>query len=165
MKRKILSSLMAGGVMLGLFVLIHGLRQGEGEALASSSSVSGKEIADGARYSAVQKRGIRRAVMANPDELMSLNGRDVRAVLNQPGLVRRDLPTVVWQYRNEACVLDVYFTTASAKATKAPVAHYEIRARQKGVTDEDVQDVCVQSLVRERAGQSFVNLDALYKSN
>jgi len=165
MKRKMLSFGMACVAILGLFVLIHSLRQGEGEALASSSSVSGKTIEDGARYSALQKRAIRRAVMVDADELMGLNGRDVRAVLNQPELVRRDLPTVVWQYRNEACVLDVYFTTASAKASKAPVAHYEVRARQKGVADEDIGAVCVQSLIRERAGQNFVNLDALYKAN
>ncbi len=165
MKRKILSFLMAGGVILGLFVLIHGLRQGEGEALASSSSIAGKTIEDGARYSATRKRSIRRAVMSNADEFMSLNGRDVRAVLNQPELIRRDLPTVVWQYRNDACVLDVYFTTASAKAAKAPVAYYEVRARQKGVADEDVQGICVESLIRERAGQNLVNLEALYKAN
>lgn len=165
MKRKILSFGLASVVILGLFVLIHSVRQGEGEALASSSPLAGKTIEDGARYSAVQKRAIRRAVMNDASALMELNGLDVRAVLNQPGLVRRDLPTVVWQYRNEACVLDIYFTTASAKASKAPVAHYEVRARQKGVADEDVQGVCVQSLVRERAGQNFVNFDALYKSN
>ena len=165
MQRKILSLLMAGAVILGLFILIHGLRQGEGEAMASSSSVSGKTIEDGVRYSATRKRSIRRAVMRSADEFMSLNGRDVRAVLNQPGLIRRDLPSVVWQYRNESCVLDIYFTTSSAKASAAPVSYYEIRARQKDVADEDVQGVCIESLVRERAGQSFVNLDAFYKAD
>ena len=96
---------------------------------------------------------------------MTLSAMDVRAVLNQPELIRRDLPTVVWQYRNQDCVLDVYFTTASPKADKAPVAHYEVRARRKDVADEDVQNICIQNLIRERAGQNFVNLDALYKAN
>ena len=96
----------------------------------------------------------------------TLTGREIRAVFNQPELVRRDEPTVVWQYRNESCVLDVYFTTRQTKVAKAPVVHYEIRAREIGVDDEAVQGTCIPDMVRSRAqGINFVNLDALYKAN
>ncbi|MEZ5813137.1 MAG: hypothetical protein R3E13_00180 [Alphaproteobacteria bacterium] len=166
MKRKILSFILFSTAMLGLFILIHALRQGEGEALASSASVAGKTIEDGAQYSAMRKRSIRRAMISDVNELMNLTGGEVRAVLNQPELIRRDLPTVIWQYRNKSCVLDVYYTTAGAKkVNKTPVAHYEIRARQKGVADEDVRESCLPSLIRARAGNNFVNLDGFYKAH
>ena len=165
MKHHILSFLTVSGLLLGLFFLIQSLRTGEGQAMASSTGVAAKAISEDLRHSSAEKRSIRRVVMKSPEGLMQLSGRDVQAVLQKPELVRKDLPTVVWQYRNESCVLDVYFTTSSPKASQAPVVHYEVRARNKALQDADVQGVCVRDLVRARAGGNLVNIDALYKAD
>lgn len=164
MKHQILSFLGACALILGVFIVVKSLRVQDGQAMASSANVAVKSIEDGARLSSAEKRRIRH-VMMKDGGIETLNGRDVRAVLKQPELVRMDLPTVVWQYRNDFCVLDVYFTASSPKVLKSPVVHYEVRARQNDVADEEVSGVCVEKLVREKAaGQNFVNLDAFYKS-
>ena len=164
MRLERLSFLIALAVVLGLFFTVHSFKGDEGQAQASSVGVVAKSIERDVRYSASEKRSLRRAVLGAPDGLLALNGGQVRAVFNQPELVRRDLPTIVWQYRTSECVLDVYFTTR-AQVAATPVAHYEVRARGKGVADEDVHKSCLQTLVRERAGVNFVKLDGFYKAN
>ena len=165
MMHRRLSFAVAVLAVLGLFIAIQALKQDEGQALASSSAALGVDALDeDARYSSTKKRMLRRALMADDAELLTLNGRDVREILRVPELVRRDLPTVVWQYRNEGCVLDLYFTTSDPQALKAPVVHYEVRARQTSGAALS-QAACLQSLVRARAGQNFVRLDALYKAD
>ena len=160
-----LSLLVALAIIFGFFFIIHSMREDAGQAQAAASGAAGKMIARDVEYSRSDKRSIRRALLASDQNLLTMSGRDVRAVLNQPELVRRDLPTVVWQYRNEMCVLDLYFTAASAKVAMSPVVHYEMRARKKGVEDTDVRASCLKGLVRGRAGTRFVALDAFYKSN
>lgn len=148
--------------VLGVFLLVKAFKGHDGQAIAAPS-ISG--VAYKTHYSQSDKRALRRQVMYKAGGLSYLNGRDVQAILKTPELVRQDLPTVIWQYRNEMCVLDVYFTTNEPKAFKAPVVHYEVRARNSALRDEDVQDACINDLVRERAGQSLFNLQALYKAN
>ncbi|MCB9983344.1 MAG: hypothetical protein H6861_06695 [Rhodospirillales bacterium] len=165
MRKRYLSFLIALAVICGFFFVIHSVRQESGRAQAAVGGLSVRTIARDVNYTRADKRAIRRAMLAGDEYLLSLKGADVRAVLDQPELVRRDLPTVVWQYRNEFCVLDVYFMAASAKVSVSPVVHYEIRARQKDVRDEDVQGRCLESMVRAQAGARFVSLDGFYKSN
>ena len=45
--------------------------------------------------------------VAPPTDLVGLDGTTVEHWFGKPGLVRRDFPAEVWQYRNQACVLDV----------------------------------------------------------
>ena len=164
MKPERLSFLIALFVVLGLFFAVHSFKAGDGQAQASSVGLTAKLIGEDARYSAAERRSFRRTVLSMPDGLLSLNGGQVRAVFNQPELVRRDLPTIVWQYRNAQCVLDVYFT-ARAQVAATPVVHYEVRARGKDARDEDVQGRCLQALVRERAGARLVTIDRFYKAD
>ncbi|HOO81044.1 MAG TPA: hypothetical protein PK513_00885 [Alphaproteobacteria bacterium] len=153
-------------VIVGFFFAIHSLKQDYGQAQAASG-LAGKMIVRDAEYSRADKRALRRVMLGGSESLLSLSARDVRVVLSQPELVRRDLPTVIWQYRNKVCVLDVYFTVADGvkKVSEAPVAHYEVRARQKGMSDQDVQEECLENLVRANAEARFVRLDGFYKSN
>jgi hypothetical protein len=60
-----------------------------------------------------------------PVDLVGLDGPSLETLLGKPGLVRRDYPAEVWQYRNPSCVLDVYFYTDAARLT---VTHAEARA-------------------------------------
>lgn len=166
MKHETLSFGLALAAILVVFFTIQSFKGTEGQAQAAATGLAGKTIGQDAMLSASDKRAIRRTIMNSPRGIMELNGREVRAVLNQPELVRRDEPTVVWQYRNESCVLDVYFTTRHSKVAASPVAHYEIRAREVGVEDDAVQATCVADMVRERTGGvNFVNLDGIYKAN
>ena len=39
--------------------------------------------------------------------ILGLDGAEVRLLLGDPGLIRRETPAEVWQYRTAGCVLDV----------------------------------------------------------
>jgi len=39
--------------------------------------------------------------------ILGLDGGAVRKLLGEPGLIRRETPAEVWQYRTASCVLDV----------------------------------------------------------
>jgi len=106
---------------------------------------------------------LRREVAFSPDTILDIKGRDVHKIFNTPELVRRDLPTVIWQYRNEACVLDVYFTAASADVMKAPVVHYEMRERAFEGGKVGDQKACANSLMSRGASFKLLNFSALYK--
>lgn len=147
-----------------LFVLLQIFVADKREALASSSSFDGRIIVEDGRYSIPQKRGIRQQVLRDQQGLLDLTGAEVRAILDQPELIRRDAPTIVWQYRDDTCVVDLYFTTTAAKASKAPVVHYEARGRSDEISDEYAKEHCVENLVREAAPSRFVSFDAIYKS-
>src|SRR5262245_27258158 len=43
-----------------------------------------------------------------PPKVLGLKPHDVQELLGMPKLVRRDDPAEVWQYRSNACVLDVF---------------------------------------------------------
>ena len=156
---------MAMAMILCVFALVRALPVGEQSAQASSIGLPGKSIERDAQNSVAQKRGFRRAVLNNHENMMTLTGGQVRSILNQPELVRRDLPTVVWQYRNDECVLDVYFTSSNTRLDNTPVAHYEVRGREDA--DEYAADVCLGSLIRANAGNglNFASIEVLYKAD
>ncbi len=131
------------------------------EAQASVSS-SGDVAKD---YSSTQKRYIQRALLARHDNLYKMDGASLRAVLENPGLVRADLPTVVWQYRNEACVLDVYFKVKNEqdKADLEPVAYYEMRSRRIDEAHVDEQ-ACLASLMPPANAPRMLGVNSIYKS-
>jgi hypothetical protein len=60
-----------------------------------------------------------------PADLVGLDGLSLEHLLGKPGLVRRDYPAEVWQYRNPSCVLDVYLYPDDERLT---VTHAEARA-------------------------------------
>ena len=124
-----------------------------------------KQFERDAQNSVSQKRGFRRAVLNNHENMMTLTGGQVRSILNQPELVRRDLPTVVWQYRTDECVLDVYFTSSTTRLDNTPVAHYEVRGREDA--KEYAADQCLGTLIRANAGHglNFASIEAMYKAD
>jgi len=92
-----------------------------------------------------ERRKLRRFVSRNPDNLLRITGRELALVLKEPELVRSDFPTIVWQYRNEQCILDVYYDSMKDDVLKAPIVYYEIRAREEGVSAEDISKSCIKS--------------------
>ncbi len=64
----------------------------------------------------------------NPQQLFGLDAHNVAALLGPASFVRRDGPAEVWQYRAEACVLDVYLYK---EVRGLIVAHIDLRKRLK----------------------------------
>ena len=161
MRKKLLSLLMACVVSLTVLGLHHALKTDhEGTAFASID----RNVEKGHEYSRAEQKNLRRSISYHPENLLKMNGRDVRGVLSEPGLVRKDSPTIVWQYRSESCVLDLYFSTMEKDADLSPVIHYEMRAREKGVDDEAISAVCVREIVQAHNGPRMVGAGSFYKS-
>ena len=66
---------------------------------------------------AVPDAGVDASGAVPPYDLVGLDGQSLETLLGKPGLVRRDYPAEVWQYRSPSCVLDVYFYTDAAGVT------------------------------------------------
>lgn len=66
-------------------------------------------------------------------------------MLGLPKFVRRDAPAEIWQYRSDACVLDVFIYQA---ATGAQVKYAEARtvSAEPAVTDE-----CVNAIRQQKS--------------
>ena len=64
----------------------------------------------------------------DPSALLGLARADVVALLGPPGLLRRDPPAEMWQYRNEDCVLHLFLYAVRADAGYE-VRHVELRGR------------------------------------
>lgn len=62
---------------------------------------------------------------APPGDLTGLEAPALQRLFGPPGLVRKDSPAEVWQYRSPSCVLDIYLYPDRDKLT---VAHAEARA-------------------------------------
>lgn len=78
--------------------------------------------------------------MGAPPKVLGLKPHDVQELLGMPKLVRRDDPAEVWQYRSDACVLDVFIYPV---ATGAQVRYLEARtvAAEPARTDECVNNI------------------------
>jgi hypothetical protein len=112
-----------------------------------------------------QKRHIRRAVISEPKNLLKLHGFSVMAALDKPEIIRKDLPAVVWQYRHNACVLDIYFNTKNDKAEHAAVVHYEMRSRTADAShDAPDEKACLRDIIENGAETQMVGVSAFYKS-
>ena len=72
--------------------------------------------------------------------ILGLDGGAVRKLLGEPGLIRRETPAEVWQYRTADCVLDVVLYD---HATGPRVAYAEARtsAAEPTPTDTCLSDV------------------------
>ncbi len=63
--------------------------------------------------------------MPEPGAVMGLSAGGVTALLGPPDYRRRDRPAEIWQYRNAACVLDLFLY--SAEGAPAKVNHMDFR--------------------------------------
>lgn len=117
-------------------------------------------------YKPAQKRLLSARLRDDVENILDLNGHDIAQIFDAPELVRRELPTTIWQYRNDACVMDVYFTVGrKADVSRASVAHFEVRARDtRAKTDVKASD-CVQDLVAHDSMISLIDVNAIFKAN
>lgn len=161
--RSYLSFFIASLSVLGLFGVVHSLKSVKDGAAFASPGPYEAGVEDDS-YSFRQKQRLRREFRRNPEAVLGLTGQDVRATLNEPELVRRDAPTIVWQYRNEDCILDLYFTTSKNDAAAAPVIYYEMRSREENSASGASSQECASSLVSAQSGPSLINVSAFYKN-
>lgn len=113
---------------------------------------------------AQSRKGLAKDIGLHPERLLIIRGQDVKLILREPELVRSESPTTIWQYRTDSCVLDIYFA-GDQDPLLSPVAHYEVRARAKDVSDEAIAATCVRDLARAKGRPRMVDVSALYKRN
>lgn len=68
----------------------------------------------------------RSIVQNRPDIMDALTRREVGYMLGAPSFVRKDAEAEVWQYRGDACVMDLYFYEAGAA-----VSYIDIRLKKE----------------------------------
>ena len=81
---------------------------------------------------------------APPADLTGLEPVALQHLFGEPGLVRKDYPAEVWQYRNPSCVLDIYLYPDHDRLT---VAHAEARAPKLG---GDPLSACIAQFTQSR---------------
>ena len=81
---------------------------------------------------------------APPANLTGLEPVALQHLFGEPGLVRKDYPAEVWQYRNPSCVLDIYLYPDHDRLT---VAHAEARAPK--VTGDPLS-ACIAQFTQSR---------------
>jgi hypothetical protein len=164
MYTKYFSFLMACFAVVFVFAVYSSLKTSDNTAFASG--VMGSGLHNNSVSDLQKIRALRSSISESPENVLDIYGRDVFSLFAEPELVRRDAPTTVWQYRNESCVLDLYFTTQKKEAFAAPVVHYEVRMRDGGAEDvsPQLQKACVRSLARANAGFTAVKLNSIYKA-
>ncbi len=163
---KLYNFVIAVTVTITLFSVNYMVRGDDGFAFAATYSVSDYTIEDA--YPQRIRRDISRKVAYNPDHVLHLSGRDVYEVLEKPELVRRDLPTVVWQYRTDACVLDIYFVTSSgANVLEEPVEYYEMRSRDGHYANLEGASAkkCMESISKPRERVSLLAAETFYNAD
>jgi hypothetical protein len=116
-------------------------------------------------FTKTQTRYIQRALGARHDNLFKLRAAAVRTAFGEPELVRADMPTIVWQYRSNNCVLDVYFKADEGDVHYAPVVFYEVRSRQTGAdVNQPAEQSCFDSILPSVNTPYMLSVGAFYKS-
>lgn len=107
---------------------------------ARQSSLPAPDAGNGSRRGPRSSR-----VDADPDHLLGTSPRELKAELGVPALVRREPPAEIWQYRDTACVLDLFLYPGDDGQA---VTHLEAR----DLTAKPVAAAsCLERLLRARA--------------
>jgi len=93
--------------------------------VAPISSAAPKEPKDSSKQAvAPPSTPLLSAEDRDPRRLLRMNRQSLATLLGKPQFVRREADARVWQYRSEACVLDLFLYGV---ATAHEVIHYEFR--------------------------------------
>lgn len=92
-------------------------------------------------------------VFPDPGDLLGLDGSAVAALLGIPALRRRDPPAELWQYRDEACILDLFLYQDQDGGAHA-VTYFEVRGHSVvKVPAKDCLRALIEARRRERTGK------------
>ena len=82
-----------------------------------------------------------------PEHLIGLLDRELEKILGTPDFKRKDPPAQRWQYRDPACLFDVFLYQDKNRADTYTVAHVEARGRDVNrVSDRD----CFLAVLKDR---------------
>ncbi len=73
-------------------------------------------------------------VFPQPETMLGLGRDGMTDLLGAPGFLRRDSPAEIWQYSDEACILDVFLYE---EGDDYRVLHFEVRNRDGGTLSRD----------------------------
>jgi hypothetical protein len=99
-------------------------------------------------------------VESDPDSLLKLTEDEVSYIFGRPSMERRDADAHIWQYKSNACVVDVYFYEQPGMTHGYNVAHVDFRMKEQlvpgiAVNDEAPsarrQSECLRKLARQGA--------------
>lgn len=165
MYNKKIPFIIACAVAVTVFVAYQsffGAEHSQAYASLSTDEVPGDRMIN---YKPARKRVLRSRLRDDVDHILELKGHDIAQLFDAPELVRRDLPTTIWQYRNDACVMDVYFTVGqSGDVARSDVVHYELRGRDTRAEKPLDVSSCVGDLLPSVSMMSLINVDAIYKA-
>lgn len=85
-------------------------------------------------------------VFPDPGDLLGLDSGAVAALLGIPALRRRDPPAELWQYRDKACILDLFLYQDQDGGAHA-VTYFEVRGHS--VVKVPAKD-CLRALIEAR---------------
>ena len=140
----------------------YGTEHSQAYASLNDGEVSGERMLN---YKPARKRILRSRLKDDANHILELKGHDIVQIFSEPELVRRDLPTTIWQYRNDACVMDLYFTVGAAgNVARSDVVHYEVRGRDTRAEKPLNLDDCIGDLMPDDTMMSLINVDAVYKA-
>ena len=162
MRRNLLSIAFAV-MVIGLSLLVRGallskMHYGEAHAaLTASRTLLSESETPQTAESTVLLWNESRAVMLKsiperPHNLLKISSGDVMDLLHEPELMRVEHKMQMWQYRTASCVLDLYLQDSGE------VTHYEMRARDSGVADIDIQHTCIGDLVTQAMASRMVDM-------
>jgi hypothetical protein len=83
----------------------------------------------------------------NSKNLMGLGPDELQHLFGHPQLVRDETGAEVWQYRAQACVLDLYLYPQESEGTPLRVTYLEARDRSAASL---ATDPCVSALMAEK---------------
>jgi hypothetical protein len=84
---------------------------------------------------------------ADAKDLMGLGPDELQHLFGHPQLVRDETGAEVWQYRAEACVLDLYLYPQESEGTPLRVTYLEARDRSAASL---ATEPCVSALMAEK---------------
>ncbi len=133
------------GMALGLVGSCNTSAVGAHDAYAATSHV--RELTHW------QIKSYSKAVISDSLQLLNFTGTEIAHIFKAPALERHDFPSVVWQYMNGECVLDIYFNAGQdGNVLGKQAQHFEVRSRDAG---QEASASCMKQLVSNRHGPEF----------
>jgi hypothetical protein len=109
----------------------------------------------GSAASSTERRAAPSASLAAPadpaddEDVMGLSPDELQSLLGQPQMVRDETGAEVWQYRTQACVLDLYLYPQEAQGGAASLRVAYLEARDRSAANFAAAR-CVTALMAER---------------
>jgi len=164
---KILAQIALSGFMIvGCIAAFHHLNSDmtSGSAHAATVDASSPEAyqASHLRKSRLQIRSLAKNIYKKPNAIKGKEISSLAQIFYQPELTRIEGDIVMWQYRNEECVMDLYFEKGERPSGKEKVRHFETRFRDPQINNDDA-GVCVHSLLKTSGAPRMVDVSAIFK--